>query len=106
MKFNKLCLIISLFLLGSYIQSSTYLKQNTDNTEILSKILKEIEELKKGQEKLSNDIKALKASGNKNNAQKQGNANASTIKNVPIGDSVVLGNANAPITIIKWTDFQ
>ena len=105
MKLNKFFLVVSLLLLGSYIQSSTYLKtQNNDNTEILSKILKEIEELKKGQEKLSNDIKTLKASGNNN--QKQGNANASTIKNVPIGNSVVLGNPNAPITIIKWTDFQ
>ena len=105
MKFNKLYLIVSLFLLGSYIQSSTYLKQNNDNTEVLSKILKEIEELKKGQEKLSNEIKSLKASNNNNN-QKKGNANASTIKNVPIGNSVVLGNPKAPVTIIKWTDFQ
>ena len=105
MKLNKFFLVISLLLLGSYIQSSTYLKtQNNDNTEILSKILKEIEELKKGQERLSNDIKTLKASGNNN--QKQGNANASTIKNVPIGNSVVLGNPNAPVTIIKGTDFQ
>ena len=28
------------------------------------------------------------------------------MKNIPIGDSIVLGNPNAPVTIIKWTDFQ
>ena len=106
MKSNKLFLIIGLFLLSSFIYSNTYLKSNTDtNTELLSKILKEIESLKKGQEKLASDIKGLKATTPTQKA-KPSAAQASALKNIPIGDSVVLGNPNAPVTIIKWTDFQ
>ena len=106
MKLNKLFLIIGFFLLSSVMYSNTYLKNNADTTtELLSKILKEIEELKKGQDQLKADIKALKSAPSKGKQQPTA-AQASAVKNVPIGDSMVLGNPNAPVTIIEWTDFQ
>ena len=106
MKLNKLFLIIGLFLLSSFIHTNTYLKNDSDkNTELLSKILKEIESLKKGQEKLASDIKALKSASPSKGKQPTA-AQASAVKNVPIGNSMVLGNPNAPVTIIEWTDFQ
>ena len=98
MRFGKIFLIVSLFLLGSFSYAQT-----DANSEILVKILKEIENLKKGQQDLAKQIQELK--GNKSNPS-GGNKSKSAVKNVPIGDSVVLGNPNAPITIIKWTDFQ
>ena len=43
---------------------------------------------------------AAPANANKGVASKGGK------KNVPIGNSMVLGKADAPVTITKWTDFQ
>ena len=50
---------------------------------------------------LSGEIKLLKG---KNAAPPSDNKTA--VKNVPIGNSMVLGNPKAPITVVKWTDFQ
>ena len=100
--------VVVLFFFSS-LNSKSYLEQDS-NTEILSKILKEIEELKKNQEKtqksineLASEVKSLK--GQKAQPAPSGD-NKNAIKNVPIGDSMVLGNPKAPITIVKWTDFQ
>ena len=105
-KIKYLYLPIALLFFYSDLNANSYLNKNSD-TEILSKILKEIEELKKSQDKtqkaigdLSKEVKALKG----NNAAPTNNKTA--VKNVPIGDSIVLGNPKAPITIVKWTDFQ
>jgi len=99
----KIFLLAGAFLLSSFaISQNSYLKED-DNTKILKEILKEIEELKKGQDKISKEVSKLKASnpsGNKPAVAKGGK------KNVPIGNSIVLGKADAPVTIIKWTDFQ
>ena len=102
-----LFLSLALLFFGSNLNAKSYLDQNS-NTEILSKILKEIEELKKSQDKtqkaindLSGEIKLLKG---KNAAPPSDNKTA--VKNVPIGNSMVLGNPKAPITVVKWTDFQ
>jgi len=100
MKFNKIFLIVGLFLLSSFIHTQT-----NDTNELLSKILKEIESLKKGQEKLASDIKALKNAAPPSKSKATA-AQKSEVKNVAIGDSMVLGNPDAPVTIIKWTDFQ
>tara|TARA_B100000427_G_scaffold283447_1_gene255757 strand:+ start:185 stop:472 length:288 start_codon:yes stop_codon:yes gene_type:complete len=70
------------------------------------------EELKKINQKLDGISKRLGALEKKvaagpaapKNNKKQADPNA--VYNVPVGDSVVLGNPNAKITIIKWTDFQ
>tara|TARA_Y100000817_G_C16590328_1_gene426038 strand:+ start:24 stop:311 length:288 start_codon:yes stop_codon:yes gene_type:complete len=70
------------------------------------------EELKKINQKLdgiSKRIGALEkkvaaAPAPKNNNKKQSDPNA--VYSVPVGNSVVLGNPNAKVTIVKWTDFQ
>ena len=71
------------------------------------------EELKKINQKLDGISKRLGAlekkvaagpAAPKNNNKKKADPNA--VYNVPVGDSVVLGNPNAKVTIIKWTDFQ
>ena len=70
------------------------------------------DELKKINEKLDGISKRIGALEKKvaaapappKNNKKQADPNA--VYNVPVGDSVVLGNPNAKVTIIKWTDFQ
>ena len=70
------------------------------------------EELKKINQKLDGiskrigalEKKVASAPAPKNNNKKQADPNA--VYNVPVGDSVVLGNPNAKVTIVKWTDFQ
>ena len=86
---------------------------STDNAAILKelkKILREVSILKVSQDKMSKDIAALKTSQGKAKQQQKGKeptaAQSAVVKNIPIGDSMVLGNPDAPVTIIKWTDFQ
>ena len=69
------------------------------------------DELKKINQKLDKIDKRLtaieKKVGNapaKNNNKKQADPNA--VYNIPISGSVVLGNPNAKVTIIEFTDFQ
>ena len=100
----KAFLFLSIFLFGTILQSQSYIKED-ENTKILKEILKEISELKKGQDKLSKEITTLKAAQSNNQKKSDGNK-ASAIKNVPVGNSMVLGNPKAPVTIVKWTDFQ
>ena len=98
----KTFLLLGLFLIGSVVQSQTSYSNENENTKILKEILKEIEELKKGQDKMSKELATLKKIAPSNQpAASQGGK-----KNVPVGNSMVLGKADAPITIIKWTDFQ
>tara|TARA_Y100001970_G_scaffold247347_1_gene316019 strand:+ start:178 stop:483 length:306 start_codon:yes stop_codon:yes gene_type:complete len=98
----KIFLFLGLFFMSSVIHSqNSYLNEN-ENTKILKEILKEIEQLKKGQEKLSKELATLKAApANQKSAGTKGGK-----KNVPIGNSMVLGKKDAPITIVEWTDFQ
>jgi len=98
----KTFLLLGLFLIGSIIQSQTSYSNENENTKILKEILKEIEELKKGQDKMSKELATLKTAppSDKSASTKGGK------KNVPVGNSMVLGKADAPVTIIKWTDFQ
>ena len=100
MKINKIFYIISLFLFSSFI----YTQSNND--EILSKILKELQELKSGQEKLANEVKKIKSAPADKPKPALTAAQSAKVKNIPIGDSIVLGNPDAPVTIVKWTDFQ
>ena len=68
------------------------------------------EELKKINQKLDDigkrltnlEKKAPKPSGNNNKPKADPNA----VYNIPISNSVVLGNPDAKVTVIKWTDFQ
>ena len=93
------------------LKSTQNSKDNTAILQELKKILREISVLKVSQDKMAKDIAALKASQGKTKKQegKQPAATAAqsaVVKNIPIGDSMVLGNPDAPVTIMKWTDFQ
>ena len=57
-------------------------------------------------EKAFTDKETLCAMVKRNLKIKKGFIEQESIKDVPIGNSMVLGNPKAPITIIKWTDFQ
>ena len=101
---NIILILLGILFVGSTAFSQTSYMNESENTKILKEILKEIGELKKGQDKLKKEIANLKsaapANSNKGVAAKGGK------KNVPIGNSMVLGKADAPVTITKWTDFQ
>ena len=99
----KIFLMLGLFFIGSILQSQTSYSNENENTKILKEILKEIEQLKKGQDKMSKELATLKTAQPSQN--KAAGAKGAK-KNVPIGNSIVLGKADAPVTIVKWTDFQ
>ena len=100
---NKTFLVVGIFILSSICMTQNSYLNDNENTKILKEILKEIEELKKGQDKLSKELTNLNKAqpSNKKPAVAKGGK-----KDVPVGNSMVLGKADAPITIIKWTDFQ
>ena len=100
----KIFLMLGLFFIGSILQSQTSYSNENENTKILKEILKEIEQLKKGQDKMSKELATLKTAQPSQN--KAAGAAKGAKKNVPIGNSIVLGKADAPVTIVKWTDFQ
>ena len=56
----KSFLMLGLFFIGSILQSQTSYSNENENTKILKEILKEIEQLKKGQDKMSKELAALK----------------------------------------------
>lgn len=66
-----------------------------------------LKEIQKSIQNISNTQKNLQATISKNNS-------ANSVKNVPlqkkhqipVGNSIIIGNKKAPITLIKWTDFQ
>ena len=64
-------------------------------------IVKQIQALAKEQQNLKNS-----ASNKSNNKQNKPQADPNKVYDIPIGDSVVIGNPNAKVTIIEWTDFQ
>ena len=101
---NIILILSGTFLIISTIFSQTSYMNESENTKILKEILKEIGELKKGQDKLKKEITNLKSAAQANPSK--GVASKSAKKDVPIGNSIVLGKKEAPVTIIKWTDFQ
>ena len=100
----KTLLFLGIFFIGSIVQAQNSYLNEDENTKILKEILKEIEQLKKGQDKLSKEINTLKTAQSNNN--KSGGDKSGAVKDVPVGNSMVLGNPKAPVTVIKWTDFQ
>ena len=72
-----------------------------DNQKI---ILQKIESLEKGQQGLRKNLAAnTKTDPKKDNKPK---ADPNKVYNIPIGDSVSKGPADAAVTIIEWSDFQ
>ena len=70
------------------------------------------EELKKINSKLDDIGKRLTTlekkvgSAPSNNKNQKPKADPNAVYNIPVSNSVVLGNPNAKVTITKWTDFQ
>ena len=68
-------------------------------------ILKQQADLIKKLASLESAVKSnSKPNTKKNNKRKTPNPNIS--HNIPIGNSIVLGNPNAKVTVTKFTDFQ
>lgn len=101
---NIILILSGIFLISSTVFSQTSYMNDGENTKILKEILKEIGELKKGQDKLKKEIASIKSAAPAN--ANKGVASKGAKKNVPIGNSMVLGKADAPVIITKWTDFQ
>ena len=66
-------------------------------------ILKKVESLAKNQQ--NRDANAKK-NNQKNQKKQPPQADPNKVYNIPIGESVVIGNPSASVTIIEWTDFQ
>ena len=102
--FNKLKLIIIcsfLFLTGFVFGNSELnekLDRMLDNQKV---ILSRLQKLEKNQNELS---KKVNSGGNKQQNRPQVDYNKEY--KVPVGDSIVLGNPSAKVTIIEWMDFQ
>ena len=69
-------------------------------------ILRKLEAIEKNQAGLKTAIAAIKAPAAPNNKKQQPKADPNKVYDIAIGDSYVMGNKDAPITIIEWTDFQ
>tara|TARA_B110000116_G_C16506826_1_gene433779 strand:+ start:75 stop:599 length:525 start_codon:yes stop_codon:yes gene_type:complete len=66
-------------------------------------IVKQIQALAKEQQNLR---KTLTGNNSKTKKQDRPQADPNKVYDIPIGDSIVIGNPNAKVTIIEWTDFQ
>ena len=77
----------------------------TDVKENQRKILKRLEAIEKNQLGIKTSIATIsKPAGN--NKKQQPQADPNKVYDIAVGDSYIMGNKNAPITIIEWTDFQ
>ena len=71
------------------------------------KILKKLEAIEKTQLGIKTSIAAInKSSAGASKKQQKPQADPNKVYDIAIGDSYVMGNKNAPITIIEWMDFQ
>ena len=66
-------------------------------------ILTRLQKLEKTQNELVKKVKAPAQAGNKNNKPQ---VDYNKEYKIPVGDSVVLGNPGAKVTITEWMDFQ
>jgi protein-disulfide isomerase len=99
----KKTILMSLFL-GLFIFSCSDIKDINDSVKKINEdqslILKKLSNLEK---KISNlNI----APPNKNDKKKPPQSDPNKVYDVAEAGSVVLGNPNAAVTIIEWTDFQ
>ena len=100
-KIFKSCMFfICLFLLSC---------ENSGN-EGLSELVKKVDKILAKQDQIVKSLALLQKDIKSNPAKPQANnkptADPNKVYNIPIGDSYVKGNKNAPITMIKFTDFQ
>ena len=94
-----------LFLSCNEIDMSSINKTLGSITDNQKAILRRLETIEKNQSGLKNAIAASNKPAD-NKKQKKPQADPNKVYDIAIGDSFVKGNPKAPITIIKWTDFQ
>ena len=81
---------------GEVLDRLSRVEEKIDKNQVV--ILKEIADLKKGQVPAKND--------KSNKKQQPPKSDPNKVYDIAIGNSIVLGKKDAPITIIEWTDFQ
>ena len=99
-------LIVSVFLVSScnVDAGNVDLSGVQDNQK---KILKKLEAIEKTQLGIKTSIAAInKPSAGASKKQQKPQVDPNKVYDIAIGDSYVMGNKNAPITIIEWMDFQ
>ena len=71
-------------------------------------ILKETKNITKTVSDINTQTKAIaqKSPAQNNNQKNQNNQNPSQVYDIPVGDSFVLGPADAKVTVTEWMDFQ
>ena len=109
-KYNKIYYLLILpFLVLSCNQVDTSGINNTLGSikDTQKTILRKLESI----EKVQNGLKSALAANNNpakrdNKKQEPPKTDPNKVYNIPNGDSYVMGNPKAPITIIEWMDFQ
>lgn len=108
-KYNKIyyLLILSFLILSCNIDGGSdvsELNKKLDSIKDNQKtILRKMETIEKKQ---SGILAAVNNPKKDNKKQQPPEADPNKVYNIPIGDSFVLGNPNASVTIIEWMDFQ
>ena len=101
----KIIIICSGLYLTGIAHANTDLNEKLDRLLDNQKvILTRLQKLEKNQIELSKKVNSNSGAANKKNNRPQVDYNKEY--KVPVGNSIVLGNPNAKVTIIKWTDFQ
>ena len=105
-KYKKISfLVVALFLISSCDNAGNAGIDLTDVKDNQEKILKKLDAIEKNQLGIKSSIGAISKPA-PNNKKQQPQADPNKVYDIAIGDSYTIGNKNAPITIIEWTDFQ
>ena len=103
-KLIKYISISALIFLIGFLNANQDLNEKLDRLLDNQKvILTRLQKLEKNQNELAKKINSNPGSNKKNNRPQ---VDYNKEYKVPVGESVVLGNPTADVTIIKWTDFQ
>jgi protein-disulfide isomerase len=108
-KYKKISfLVVALFLISSCDNAGSAGSAGIDLTDVKDnqeKILKKLDAIEKSQLGIKSAIAGISKPA-PNNKKQQPQADPNKVYDIAIGDSYTIGNKNAPITIIEWTDFQ
>ena len=102
---TKLVIISSALCLTGFAFANAELNEKLDRLLDNQKvILTRLQKLEKNQNELSKKVNAGGGAANKKNNRPQVDYNKEY--KVPVGNSIVLGNPSAKVTITEWMDFQ
>ena len=102
---TKLVIICSALCLTGFAFANAELNEKLDRLLDNQKvILTRLQKLEKNQNELSKKVNAGGGAANKKNNRPQVDYNKEY--KVPVGNSIVLGNPSAKVTITEWMDFQ